>query len=250
MITTPKRYNLSILKIDEYINFLKDAKERGFNFFRVKDAKKIQKSYKNIILRHDIDLSLEYAFKMAKIEAEESIYSTYYIMVDGQFYNPLEPQNINYLKQIKEMGHEIGLHFDSSNYSNISHQIEILEAIIQDKIASIAQHTPVNIGFVETEIPNIIDAYRLTDTISNLEYISDSGMMWREYTFREGLDLDKNLYILAHPISWLNPSNDLISIIREIQSKEIEGRDKSFNRFIKSQYIYYQKRENDSTLLS
>ena len=246
MILTKKKDELSILIIDDYISFLKHAKDKRFTFFRVKDSKYITSSHHNIILRHDIDLSLKEAFRMAEMEAKENIYSTYYVMVDGQYYNILEPENIDYLKKIKNMGHEIGLHFDISNYRNIQHQIKILEAIIEDKVFSIAQHTPVNIGFFKKDIPNIIDAYTLTEHIPNLEYISDSGMMWRDYTFEEGLNLGKNLYLLAHPISWLNPKNSLISIIKEIKTIEIENRKNSFNRFLDGQIEYYKIRKKAS----
>lgn len=232
------------ISIDRYINFLKSAKDRNFSFFRVKDAKYISTTYHNIILRHDIDLSLEYAFEMAEIEAKEYIYSTYYVMLDGQFYNTLTPRNIDCLQKINNMGHEIGLHFDTSKYQNISHQIKILESIIDDKVYSIAQHNPVNVGFVKNNIENIIDAYSLISHISNLEYISDSGMVWRDYTFEEGLDLRKNLYLLAHPISWLNSRNDLISIIKEVKSKEIENQKESFDIFIKEQLEYFEIRKN------
>ena len=244
MISTKKENELSVLIIDDYIDFLKNAKNKKFMFFRVKDSKHITSSHHNIILRHDIDLSLKEAFIMAEIEAKESIYSTYYVMVDGQFYNILEPQNLDYIKKIKNMGHEIGLHFDVSNYQDIHHQIKILEAVIDDKVFSIAQHLPVNIGFCKKNIPNIIDAYTLTKYIPNLEYISDSGMMWRDYTFEDGLNLGKNLYLLAHPISWLNPKNSLISIIKEIKTIEIENRKSSFDSFIHGQIEYYKIRQN------
>jgi hypothetical protein len=246
MISTKKEDELSILRIDDYINFLKNAKDKNFTFFRVKDSKYITSSHHNIILRHDIDLSLKEAFRMAEIEAKESIYATYYVMVDGQYYNILEPENIDYLKKIKSMGHEIGLHFDISNYEDIQHQIKILEAVIEGKIFSMAQHTPVNIGFYKKDIANIIDAYTLTKYIPNLEYISDSGMMWRDYTFEEGLTLGKNLYLLAHPISWLNSKNSLISIIKEIKNMAIENRKNSFDEFIYGQIEYYKIRKRAS----
>ena len=246
LLSTPKEYKLSILKKNEYSSFLTQAKERGFNFYKVKDIAKIKKDRENIILRHDVDLSLKFALEMAKIEDKKSIYSTYYIMIGGEFYNILTPENISYIKKIKEMGHEIGLHFDTSKYSNIAHQKRILESIIEDKVYSISQHNPVNIGFIKEQIADVIDAYKLSEFVPNLEYISDSGMMWRDYTFLDGLNLDKNLYILAHPISWMNSKNDLISIIREVESYETEGLKTNFNNFINGHIDYYKLRTNTS----
>ena len=243
---TPVEYELSILKKDAYLFFLNSAKERGFSFFKVKDIKKIRGTQHNIILRHDVDLSLKFAFEMAKAEQEESIFSTYYVMVDGSFYNILTPSSLSYIKKIKKMGHEIGLHFDTSCYNDIPHQIKILESIIEEKVYSISQHNPVNVGFSKDKISGIIDAYTLDNAVPNLEYISDSGMMWRDYSFNEGINLDKNLYILAHPISWMNSKNDLISIIREVESTEIQTLERSFNQFVNGHIEYYKTRRDVS----
>lgn len=242
VLSTPKKYILAKLTKEKYINFIEEAIDKKFKFHRVKESHQIKRVKKNIILRHDIDFSLKYAFDMAKIESALNVYATYYIMVDGQFYNILNPENIEYLRLIKNMGHEIGLHFDTSQYEDILHQVKILEAIIEDKIYSIAQHNPLNVGFSKNIFLQYINAYDIPNNVLNIEYISDSGMMWRKHTFQEALLLDKNLYILAHPISWIDNKNDLISIMREVENVEVERIKNSFNKFINGHIPYYKRR--------
>ena len=63
-------------------------------------------------LRHDIDFSPKNAARMAQLERQHGISSTYTVLLTGQFYNPFEKGVRETLKQIKNCGHEVGLHFD------------------------------------------------------------------------------------------------------------------------------------------
>ena len=72
----------------------------------------------SIILRHDVDLSIESALALAIIEKKHDIYSTFFILTSGITYNPLYSKNQDMLRQICEMGFEIGLHFDPSVYES------------------------------------------------------------------------------------------------------------------------------------
>lgn len=80
-------------------------------------------SYKNVdrpcILRHDVDMSLEYASKFANFEAslkEGTVQATYFVLLSSDFYNPYSKENIQYLRTILKSGHSIGLHFDEKKY--------------------------------------------------------------------------------------------------------------------------------------
>ena len=67
---------------DHYGKTLKKIKEkRKFATFR-------KNSDHDVILRHDIDCSLKAALKMAKIEDDLDVTSTYFILLTSEFYNP------------------------------------------------------------------------------------------------------------------------------------------------------------------
>ncbi|MBI4647021.1 MAG: hypothetical protein HY738_10635, partial [Bacteroidia bacterium] len=78
-----------------------------------------------IIWRHDVDFSLINAWELAKIEKEYNIKSTFFILLHSEFYNPLEYNSYKMLNEIKNSGHDIGLHFDSHFYKADS--IECIE---------------------------------------------------------------------------------------------------------------------------
>ena len=63
------------------------------------------------VIRHDIEFSVDRALKMAKIEANElGISSTYTIQLRNNTYNAISEKNIKLVREIKELGHKIGLH--------------------------------------------------------------------------------------------------------------------------------------------
>jgi hypothetical protein len=69
------------------------------------------------LLRHDVDIDISCAHKLAVIEKEEGIHSTYFILPTSNSYNILNERNRKLLSEIKEMGYEIGLHFDTTLYN-------------------------------------------------------------------------------------------------------------------------------------
>ena len=70
-----------------------------------------------VILRHDIDNSLPQALRLAEIEAEEGVKSTWFVLLRTDFYNPASAASQRILRRIRELGHEIGLHFDEMAYA-------------------------------------------------------------------------------------------------------------------------------------
>ena len=74
-----------------------------------------------ILLRHDVDVAIEPAFKVAEIEKQVGITSTFFILTTGMMYNPAAPTNRKMLREMSDMGFEIGLHFDPSIYGDATH---------------------------------------------------------------------------------------------------------------------------------
>ena len=55
---------------------------------------------KHIHLRHDVDLSLDYAYDLAKEESKHDISATYYIMLHNPLYNAFSPEGMQRIGQI------------------------------------------------------------------------------------------------------------------------------------------------------
>lgn len=67
-------------------------------------------SWRNVVLRHDVDFNPACALKMAKLEKEIGVYSTFYILPLDSYEEPEEALRV--FEQIDGLGHELGVHVD------------------------------------------------------------------------------------------------------------------------------------------
>jgi hypothetical protein len=253
LMRTPPQFVLSRLSRGLYLEFLAKARERGFSFVRFRDflpdAPTLPERF--IALRHDVDFAPGYSVEMAELEHAEGVSSTFFVLVDGQFYDPLQRDVVRQIRRIHSLGHEIGLHFAVSSAveadigREVAFRLEVLSAIAGAPIRSYSQHDPVNAGFVSVTlppgVPTCVDASRAIRE-HDLLYVSDSAMMWRVHTFDTALDQDRNLCLLAHPHSWLHPQDDYVAMIRELESHELEGVSERFDAFVDALTGYYTRR--------
>src|SRR5205085_8345871 len=64
----------------------------------------------DLFLRHDVDLSLEAALELARLEHGRGARATYFLMTESVFYNLLSPVGERALRELRELGHAVGLH--------------------------------------------------------------------------------------------------------------------------------------------
>jgi hypothetical protein len=203
-MNTPPQFLLSRLSRQLYIEFLAKAKARGYSFVRFADflPGQPQLHERYLVLRHDIDFAPEYSLEMAQLEYEAGVASTFFVLVDGQFYNPLQKEVIEQLRRIRSLGHEIGLHFavnsavETDLGREVALRLDVLSGLAGVTVRSFSQHDPVNAGYARVSLPQghypCVDATTVIRD-QNLLYVSDSAMMWRSYTFDTALDQDRNL---------------------------------------------------------
>ena len=75
---------------------------------------------RHLIVRHDLDMSIDAALPIAEIEAELGVAGSYFVLLRTDMYNPWSEPSRRALKRIAALGHEIGLHLDSSLYPDNS----------------------------------------------------------------------------------------------------------------------------------
>jgi len=63
-----------------------------------------------VILRHDVDLSLDAAIAMAELEAEEEAWSTWFLMTRSVFYNLASSEGERAIERLRALGHGIAHH--------------------------------------------------------------------------------------------------------------------------------------------
>jgi hypothetical protein len=64
----------------------------------------------DLVLRHDVDLSLDAALRMAELEHDAGAGATYFLMTASVFYNLASEEGEHALARLRELGHRVGLH--------------------------------------------------------------------------------------------------------------------------------------------
>jgi len=64
----------------------------------------------DLLLRHDVDLSLDAALRLAELEADSGARATYFLMTESVFYNLASDEGEHALARLRELGHRVGLH--------------------------------------------------------------------------------------------------------------------------------------------
>ena len=178
-----------------------------------------------VILRHDIDNDLDQAVRLAKVEAEEGVRSSWFVLLRTDFYNPASRASLDRLQIIRSMGHEIGLHFDEKSYpadgveETVQHILEerdILSAILGTPVTTVSMHWPSRPTLeADLEIPGMVNSYEKT-FFQYFKYLSDSRRRWREPVeeiVRSGA-YDR-LHILTHAFWYKAQEEDIAATVRD-----------------------------------
>lgn len=99
----------------EYGKMLSILKKHNY---RICDYHAHSKYDKAAVLRHDIDMDIQRAVEMARLEAELGVRATYFVLISSDFYNVFSARNTAGLREITALGHSVGLHFDEMKYRN------------------------------------------------------------------------------------------------------------------------------------
>lgn len=192
-----------------YAKLIAALRERGYEPRGYADA---DPRAKHLIVRHDVDYSLDAANNMAKQEAELGFASTYFVLLRTEFYSLLSAEGLAALRSIASYGHTIGLHFDAALYSDnleaaIAHECVQLETMLGKPVTVLSFHRPAP-EFVgaQDRIGGRINAYG-QKFVRDMGYCSDSRGAWHH-----GVPLDhpavregRALQLLVHSFWWTEP---------------------------------------------
>ena len=186
-------------------------------------------------IRHDVDFSLKKALEFAKFEYSIGIKSNYFILLNGEYYNPFSPESIDYIEKIRQLGHNIQAHIDLEPMPNdITQQGIIIESLVnasqlcgEFESTMVTWHKPAT-GVKPTydlvkglQLSNLIDP----NMNKTWKYISDSGMNWREDPIN-AVRNNKYLHINLHPV-WYSqkPAESFEERIHELRlDKDLDER--------------------------
>ncbi len=201
--------------LDSYHRFL-DALEKGG--YDIQTFEQDQGGEGVVLLRHDVDKSVERALEIAAVERERGIRASYFFLLRSRMYNLLEPETRARALTIADMGHSIGLHVDQGRISShphedqralvvsISEEIQLFEAIVGRRSSRcISFHNPSRavVGWSPSPV-DFTSTYAPRFMPPRTKYISDSNAHWREGDPIPllGQTVWPRVQILIHPLWW------------------------------------------------
>ena len=199
--------------ISVYCALIEAVLARGYSLANFANA---DPACAHLILRHDIDQSIQAARIMAEAEAARGWSATYFVLVRTEMYNPFAPSAARDLGAIRALGHRVGLHLDARLYDDAPSALDdgaakecaVLETILDATVTEISFHRPglALLGY-EASVAGRRHAYQ-PRYFEAMGYCSDSGGGWRH-----GHPLDhasiaegRALQLLTHPIWWTGPN--------------------------------------------
>ena len=169
-----------------------------------------------VLWRHDCDMSLNRARFMAEVDTRFNVRSTFFIHPHSQFYNILEVSQTQLIREIIDLGHEIGLHFDVTYHLETAKSYDFEKALRMDsnllvdiagkEINAFSFHNPTkeHLEYDDASYAGLTNCYSrfIRDTT---DYSSDSNGYWRHRPIPEILQDESKtrLQILTHPEWWL-----------------------------------------------
>ena len=220
-----------------YRELLRAFKGAGYEFVDFPSfALSESDSRSRVLLRHDIDFDLEAAAKMAEIEFEEEVQSTYFFLLRTKFYNLFLRDSGVLLDRIRGYGHRIGLHFDRGEYpesmtrqelaGECRREARVLSEIVGEDVNVVSYHRPdedEKTGKPETSFP-LLNTYMAAFT-KDILYRSDSRGCWRYGHPLESEAFQNRLpmQILIHPIWWRSAPLEPLEVLHElIEKRKVE----------------------------
>ena len=164
-----------------------------------------------ILLRHDVDLSLDAALAVAELEAEAGAAATYFLMTRSEFYNLDSPSGEAALERLRALGHRVGLH---AVWPHVDHDERFDAVLAWHNPDPEYMRVPVD-GFVNVMEAPWADVYR-----------SDSNQQWRQGCPHEELRAGafERLQLLTHPEIWAYPGETMGETMLAMLDAERERR--------------------------
>jgi hypothetical protein len=171
-----------------YGELLRAAKAGGYRFAGFDRAPEPG----DLLLRHDVDLSLDAALAMAEVEREEDATATYLLMTRSVFYNLSSREGERALTRLRELGHRVG-HHAVWPHVDLDGRFE----------AVVAWHNP-DPEYMQAEIDGAVNVMR-PPFFDAQHYRSDSNQRWRHGCPHEPLERREFewLQLLVHPEIWV-----------------------------------------------
>ncbi len=193
--------------LDHYAELLAAAKAGGYRFAFFDR----RPEPKTVLVRHDVDLSLDAALAMAELEAEAGAAATYLLMTRSEFYNLRARSGEDAIEHLRRLGHRVGIH---AVWPHADRDRRLDPVLAWHNPGPEYMRAPVD-GFVNVMEAPWADVYR-----------SDSNQHWRQGCPHAELRAGafERLQLLVHPEIWAYPGGTMRETMLAMLDAERERR--------------------------
>jgi len=182
-----------------------------------------------LLIRHDVDITPWSALRMAELEHQLGVSTTYYYRFHAPFYNLMDGAVLDSVKAVAAMGHEVGLHYEPGFFlargedpvGGTRRDIRTFEELVGFRTHSIAQHQPAQGPVLADISPDHPCAYQPA-LVRDIPYFGDSGFHWREGCVCTKFDR-RQLHTLIHPHCWVRDGRAWQDVLRA-HAADLSGR--------------------------
>jgi len=211
LVTPPCSFEL-----EHYEFTLRRALDFGYRFFTHLQYIEWSVPEPFILLRHDIDFSLERALPLVRLEHSLGIVSTIFVRVHARGYNLFDLHNYAILRQFRSWGCEIALHyeplFEQLTREEPLHLLRrpktVLESVLNEPVYGLVAHAPrlapLAHDFTEQDLVRCGFRYEANEprfTQDNF-YLSDANRRWRKGCLCRHLGEQRRITAVVHPYWW------------------------------------------------
>ena len=167
----------------------------------------------DLLLRHDVDLSLDAALRLAELEADAGAPATYFLMTESVFYNLASEEGEQALARLRELGHRVGLHAVYP-HARLDERFEPV----------VAWHNP-DSDYMTAPVEGALNVMS-EPWFTPATYRSDSNQHWRSGCPHDELGAGAFpwLQLLTHPEIWAYPGGTMRETMHAMLDAERERR--------------------------
>lgn len=230
---------MSDCSLTAYEEIIKLALSEGWTFRSYNDSDS-GLAPRMLILRHDVDFSLDKAVELARVNERLGVRGTFFLLLRSNLYNLLAPRNLSRARELIDLRQNIGLHFAALDpipdaaevVRQVKTEMELLKSELPQTEPVVAWHNPTAAWLeqcADLEIPGLINVYSQRFT-KGLCYRSDSNLKHNVSVF-ENLLRDPSpvgLHLLFHPVIWSVGGRDMIEILGGCLQQVVREREDDF----------------------
>ncbi len=207
-----------------------------------------------VIMRHDVEYSVERAYELSKVEESMDFTSNFFFQWTNNSYNLLSKKNTDMIRDMHERGQNIGLHFALNGMTDIQQirlqilkEMDILSDMFGFTVDTFSIHRPSKDVLRENiKLPEILNAYQDEfftfaeeideNTPVGVKYMSDANHIWRYgYPDRDNILGHDKVQILVHPFGWTKKGYDNFenykTLVHEKETELIDSIDRECKDF-------------------